>query len=234
MSPTKVLFIAVFVFGRLASAQTVGSGMKGNLHGTVADSSGAMVPQASVVALGEQGNREITYSTDSGDWSFDKIPAGKYTLLASKRGFEAYRKEGVDLDSGSDVRVEVQLAVGAVLETVNVVAPRVHPVAATTPARTPVRVRVGGNVQAAKLIKSSKPVFPEASRQLDVEGIVLLQAIIGTNGSLLALQPINQTANPDLLAAAMEAVRQWQYSPTLLNGVPVEVQTTITINFRLE
>jgi protein TonB len=58
--------------------------------------------------------------------------------------------------------------------------------------------------------------------------------VIGTNGGLIGLQPMNQLANPDLAAAAMEAVRQWQYSPTLLNGVPVEVQTTITVNFKLE
>jgi TonB family protein len=234
MCPTRVLFIAAFLLGRVAAAQTVGSGMKGNLQGTVADASGAMVPQASVIALGEQGNREITYSNDSGDWSFPNIPAGRYTLQASKRGFEAYRKEGVELDSGSDVRVEVQLVVGPVLQTVDVAASRAHPVPATTPASAPRRVKVGGNLQAAKLIKSAKPVYPEAARQLDVEGIVLLQAVIGTNGSLLALQPMNQLANPDLVASAMEAVRQWQYSPTLLNGVPVEVQTTITINFRLE
>lgn len=208
--------------------------MHGTLQGTVADPSGAMVPQASVIALGDAGNREVTYSNDSGEWSFSNLPGGTYTLQASKRGFEAFRRESVLVDSGATVRVDVQLPIGPVVQNVDVVARRARSAPASIPAASPRRVKVGGNIQPPKLIKSVQPVYPEAARQLDIDGPVLLQAVIGTNGSLLTVQPMNQLANPDLVAAALAAVQQWQYTPTLLNGVPVEVQTTITVNFKLE
>jgi len=60
-----------------------------------------------------------------------------------------------------------------------------------------------------------------------------LGAVIGTGGQILSLSPDND-ADPDLIKAAMDAARQWQYQPTLLNGVPVEVVTTITVSFRLD
>jgi outer membrane biosynthesis protein TonB len=60
-----------------------------------------------------------------------------------------------------------------------------------------------------------------------------MQAVIGTSGQILSLTPVNDV-DPGLIRAAMNAVRQWRYQPTLLNGVPVEVVTTITVAFRLD
>jgi TonB family protein len=61
-----------------------------------------------------------------------------------------------------------------------------------------------------------------------------MNAVIGKDGSLLSLAVVSKLADPDLAAAALEAARQWRYQPTLLNGEPVEVLTTITVNFKLE
>ncbi len=66
-----------------------------------------------------------------------------------------------------------------------------------------------------------------------MEGTVLLRGTIGQDGSLINLEPINKLVDPRLINAAMDAVRQWHYQPTLLNGKPVEVVTEIQINFRL-
>jgi TonB family protein len=63
---------------------------------------------------------------------------------------------------------------------------------------------------------------------------VLLHAVIATDGSLLSVGVINTLADPELANAAMDAVKQWRYQPTLLNGNPVEVLTTISVNFRLQ
>jgi TonB family protein len=216
-----------------AAAQILATGMAGYLTGTVSDPSGAMIPQATIVATTDEGNREVTQSDESGEWAFH-IPGGRYTLQVTKHGFETYRREGVELDSGADVRLDMPLAVAAMIQTVDVVAPRAHGVAAGMPARTPAGVPVGGNVEPPKPVKTVPPQYPETARQLDVEGPIVLQAVIGTDGSVLAPQPSKGVNNPDLVTAAMDAVRQWRYTPALLNGVPVEISTTITVNFRLQ
>jgi protein TonB len=95
-------------------------------------------------------------------------------------------------------------------------------------------IRVGGNVQATKLVHQTKPVYPAGAQAAGIEGTVLLKAVISIQGNLLGLVVLNTSVDPELAQAAMDAAKQWQYEPTLLNGVPVEVVTTITVNFRLE
>jgi protein TonB len=96
---------------------------------------------------------------------------------------------------------------------------------------TPQRVRVGGNVQAANLIKKVTPVYPPLAKQARISGQVRFTAIIGKDGTIQNLQLVS--GHPLLVAAAQEAVKQWIYKPTLLNGEPVEVITQIDVNFTL-
>ncbi|MCL4524818.1 MAG: energy transducer TonB [Acidobacteria bacterium] len=92
-------------------------------------------------------------------------------------------------------------------------------------------VRIGGNVQQAKLDKIVRPHYPEAAKNYRIQGTVRLHGQIGRDGTISALQLINGSC---LLAeAAVEAVSQWRYSPTLLDGVPVIVDTTIDVVFTL-
>jgi len=93
-------------------------------------------------------------------------------------------------------------------------------------------LRVGGNVELANLISQVKPVYPPIARQARVQGVVVLEATISKDGSVVDVRVVS--GNPLLNDAAMDAVRQWRYKPTLLNGEPVEVITTITINFALQ
>ena len=92
---------------------------------------------------------------------------------------------------------------------------------------------VGGQVQNAKLIKHPAPVYPAIARTARIQGTVILQAIIGKDGTVRDLTVIG-TASPLLVAAAKEAVRQWIYQPTFLNRQPVEVMTEITVTFTLQ
>ena len=94
------------------------------------------------------------------------------------------------------------------------------------------RIRVGGQVAAAKLINIVEPKYPQLARQLLIHGTVQLEAVISKDGSVENVKVV--TGNPLLERAAMEAVKQWRYRPTLLNGVPVEVITAVEVNFRLE
>jgi protein TonB len=92
-------------------------------------------------------------------------------------------------------------------------------------------VRVGGNVQQANLIKQPKPSYPPLAKAARVQGTVKFQATISKDGTIQNLQLIS--GPPLLVQSAMQAVQQWVYKPTLLNGEPVEVITTIDVNFTL-
>jgi TonB family protein len=95
----------------------------------------------------------------------------------------------------------------------------------------PKQVRVGGGVQAANLIKNVKPVYPPVARSTRVQGVVRFSALIGKDGKVRNLQVLS--GPPLLVQSATDAVRQWVYRPTLLNGEPVEVVTQIDVNFTL-
>jgi protein TonB len=95
----------------------------------------------------------------------------------------------------------------------------------------PRRIQVGGNVQSARLIRQPRPVYPALAKQARISGVVRLSAVISKDGTIQELQAIN--GHPLLIPAALEAVKQWVYRPTLLNGEPVEVQTQIDVNFIL-
>ena len=92
-------------------------------------------------------------------------------------------------------------------------------------------LRVGGTITEPKKIKDLKPAYPPVALQAGVEGLVILEAIVGTDGSVRSAQVLR--GHPLLDEAAMGAVQQWRYTPTLLNGVPVEVVMTVTVNFSL-
>jgi protein TonB len=93
------------------------------------------------------------------------------------------------------------------------------------------RIRQGGQVQAAKLVNKVQPMYPPLARQTRISGTVRLHAIIAKNGSVEQLEVIS--GHPLLVQAALDAVRQWKYQPTTLNGESVEVDTTIDVIFSL-
>lgn len=93
------------------------------------------------------------------------------------------------------------------------------------------RIRQGGNVQAALLVNKVQPMYPPLARQTRISGTVRLHAIIAKDGSVQSLSV--ESGHPLLIQAALDAVRQWRYKPTLLNGEPVEVETTIDVIFSL-
>ena len=89
-------------------------------------------------------------------------------------------------------------------------------------------------MQPVKLIKQVRPIYPEEVKQQGITGTVMLRAVISTTGEVLNPEVVNTTVDPRLGQAALDAFRQWRYSPTLLNGEPVEVVTTVTMTFELE
>jgi periplasmic protein TonB len=98
-------------------------------------------------------------------------------------------------------------------------------------AATPAPVRPGGDIQRPTKIKDVPPVYPRIAQATHVQGVVIIEATIGPTGKVQDARILRSI--PLLDAAALEAVRQWEYTPTLLNGVPVPVLMTVTISFTL-
>jgi periplasmic protein TonB len=93
------------------------------------------------------------------------------------------------------------------------------------------RIRQGGNITAKMLIHKVQPKYPQEAVEERIEGTVRLHAVIGRDGSVAQLEIVS--GYPALASAALDAVRQWKYRPSLLNGEPVEVDTTIDVIFSL-
>jgi protein TonB len=87
-------------------------------------------------------------------------------------------------------------------------------------------------MQQTKLIEQVRPVYPAEAKAARIQGVVHLEAVIGKDGSVLSLRAL-PGGHPLLVPAAIEAVKQWKYETTLLNGEPVEVATVIDVNFTL-
>jgi protein TonB len=92
-------------------------------------------------------------------------------------------------------------------------------------------IRVGGSVQTAKLVKQPRPNYPTLAKSARIQGVVKLHALISKEGTIENLTVIS--GHPLLVPAALEAVKQWVYQPTLLNEQPVGVETEIDVNFTL-
>ena len=92
-------------------------------------------------------------------------------------------------------------------------------------------VRVGGNIKEPTKTKNVAPVYPDIAKQARVQGIVILECTISPQGKVTDVKVLRGI--PLLDQAGIDAVKQWQYTPTLLNGVPVPVIMTVTVNFRL-
>ena len=111
---------------------------------------------------------------------------------------------------------------GSVMSSVPTAVPKVA---------APQRVRVSQGVSQGLLIHKVQPQYPALARQARIQGTVVLQALIGKDGSIQNLHVVS--GHPMLTNAALEAVKEWRYKPYYLNGEPVEVETTINVNFTL-
>lgn len=131
--------------------------------------------------------------------------------------FEAEAPEVVGIVGGTDI------AISGV-----VTAP---PVVATPPPAAP--VRPGGNVRPPERVAYVPPVYPPLALTARVQGLVIIEATIDTSGHVRAARVL-RSDSPLLNEEALTAVRQWTYTPTLLNGIPTSVIMTVTVHFRLQ
>jgi TonB family protein len=234
----------------------------GSITGVVKDPSGGVVVGATVdliyvsnpvVPSGEVVTGPV------GEFSFPGLVPGLYVLKVTQKGFRIYAQQ-IQLAAGDDLNLhDIALTVGAISQQVtinssqnngnNTASPnevncndavatpptsQASPVPNSAPANGPQRVRIGGNVEQAAITCQVPPIYPLAARIAGITGTVELHAIIGKDGGVMSLAANNVgDVDSSLVKAALDAVKNWRYKPLLLNGQPVEVDTTIEVGFHL-
>ena len=232
LSPRSAAATALVIAALALPAAALRAVQGGPLSGSIYDATGAVLPGVQVV-LKDAGGTESTATTNaSGRFQFPGVNAGSYLLTASLPGFKALRQD-VELARASDWDRVITLQVGQVQETITISASRVVETS-PQPGGTPPRpVRVGGNIRAPRKLVDVKPIYPTAMRAAGREGVVPIEALIGVDGAVTSVRVVSAQVHPDFAIAAADAVRQWRFSPTLLNGTPVEVMMTVTVAFKL-
>jgi TonB family protein len=210
----------------------------GTLAGTVEDPTGARVPRCEVRAMNLDSSQVVTMRAgEAGLFRFDAIPVGRYSLEVRQAGFKVLKMQ-VLVEANQPADVTARLTVGEVSEVLTVTGarPSPAPAPAAAPAAAPLpgqRIRVGGHVQPAKIIAKVGPVYPQDLKAKGVTGTVTVRGVITKEGYLDHLEVVNTDVDPGLATAAMDAARHWLYQPSLLNGEPVAVLTSIEFRFEL-
>jgi TonB family protein len=202
-----------------------------SMAGSVYDPSGAIVPGAtiSLTSIGAK-NEEVAKANAAGQYKLPSVPAGEYLMKVTVPGFATFQRQ-LTLGAGAASTVNVNLTIGEITETLDIVSKR--PQAAMSSSIAPQKTRVGGMIRACNIISKVNPAYPADAQAEGVEGTVLLKAIVSKDGSLLSVKSVSNGVDPRLVSAALAAVPLWRYQPALLNGEPVEVITTIDVTFRL-
>jgi periplasmic protein TonB len=134
---------------------------------------------------------------------------------------------------GSEAEVEAPSAMGAAPDDQSALSNIVSSAHANVPTAAPVpeMLKVSQGVTQGMLLKRVQPVYPHAALQMRIAGSVQLQAVIGKSGSISSVKVLS--GDPILAKAAVDAVKQWRYKPYMLDGDAVDIQTQITVNFKL-
>lgn len=233
--PASLILAGMIAAGAaLASVGVRAQATTGTLAGYVYDSSGAVLPGVEVVLEDERQVKWPTTTDATGRFEFTPVGSGKYTLRATLPGFRSL-SDRFELHDARDWNRIVTMQVGELEETVSVTAKRPAaqaPSAATAaPAREP--VRIGGNIKPPRKLVNVPPIYPASMREAGLEGVVPMEAVIAEDGSVASVRVLTAQVHPDFARAAEEAVRQWRFSQTLLNGVAVEVRMAVSVSFSL-
>ena len=238
------VFAAATLTGILLSRDAAAQGGLGSFSAVLYDQFGGLLPSVKVSATHvESGQKHQTTTDRRGTFALNNVPSGTYEVAMGLAGFSTV-KSTVDLQPGDFLQRSIVLPLGSLEETITIVgsstelnaapaqAPRVRTV------REPPQPRtanlgpegIGGAIRTPHMLVRVNPVFPgELSGR---SGLVTVSGRVGIDGFLVDLKDISQTQpHPAFVSSLLAAVRQWEYTPTLLNGAPVEANITITGRF---
>ena len=251
---TRVASVAAFLALTVLLAG-VGAQRFYTLSGSVLDSTNRNLPDVRLVVTNAASRAKHEVRSDrTGHFEFVGLPPGEYGLEATLPGFANVKDTVVIIGRDIDRRIDMQ--VGSLEETLTITSS-----VSAAPDQEAYRLRqersklesrmtgaaeqkravlekcaggapgaMGGQIRAPLKLVSVNPRYPESMRTTGTGGIVTLDAVIGTDGNIRDVRAVS-SPHPDLEAAAIEAVRQWQFTPTLLNCVPTEVPMKVTLRF---
>jgi TonB family protein len=215
------------------AALRAGQAIPTYFSGSIYDTTGAVMPGVSLTLEDAAQGKQTAVSDAAGRFQFSSVSPGKYVLSAELPGFKQLRQE-LELRNPRDWDKAITLQVGTLTETISVRSTRITAPATATRPQAAAPVRVGGNIRVPRKLQDVQPVYPDSMRAAGREGVVSLDAIIGENGSVTSVRVLSGDVHPDFTIAAVDAVRQWKFSPTLLNGRPIEVVMTVKVGFNLD
>ena len=198
------------------------------LTGVLYDMTGAVLPEVALTLEDANGATRTAATDREGRFDLGVVAPGRYRLASTLAGFTSLNQD-VRLEEARHWAQTITLQVGTLQETITVTEQRPS---GPAPARGP--VRIGGNIRPPMKLEDVRPIYPQAMRDAGAEGIVPLGALIGADGRVSSVRVIGANAHPDFARAAVDAVRQWRFSPTLLNGDAVEVFMNVTVRFSLQ
>ena len=202
----------------------------GSIEGYVSDASGGVLPGVTIQVSSPGAPGQTVISNASGRFAVRQLVPGRYEVGLSLPGFHTSRG-AVNVRAGNASAVTFQLAIGSLSESLMVQAsapaPAQPPAPPPTGPQTP--IRVGGSIQEPRKVLNVQPIYPAAAAAAGAEGDVVIEAVIGRDGAVTSARVLQGV--PLLNIPALDAVRQWKYTPTRLNGQPVDVMVTVTISF---
>jgi TonB family protein len=214
------------------------------VSGVVVDSTDRVVPGAELTLTNpSRESRNVVRTDANGRFEFVGLPSAAYGLEVTLPGFKAF-KETITIASANVVNRRIALQVGQVKETISVVSGpssgaarrQARPaVIEAEPRKAAVSCKasetsVGGNIKAPLKIRHVAPIYPEELSAANIGGTVTLEATIDTEGDVQDVTVVS-APDPGLANAAMESVKQWKYTSTLLNCAPIEVRMGVTVTF---
>ena len=233
-----LLAVTVIVGGFRADAQAFAG-----LSGAVLDPQSRGIPAVTVslTNIGNQAKHEVR-TDDLGQFEFVGVPAGQYQLEAAVPGFQTFRTTMALQPRRA--RQDIAMKVGSLTETVTIQGsstagtradspkPRsVDPLAVDRTIAACTASGAGGQLRPPTKIGNVNPVYPDPDGKL--EGVVVLEGRVATDGSVTQAKVL-RSPHVELERAALDAFEQWQFTPTLLNCVPIEVTITATMNFSVK
>ena len=241
--------VATWVAALAIAVPVTGAAMSqvfSTLTGSIVDPTKGALPGVTLVLTNTQSGAKHEVKTDSiGRYEVVGLPAGDYQLEARLPGFSVLR--GTITVGAGNLQRDLALEVGTLQETVTVrasasrqdaAAPTLQSAARPSPraCETPSSeggVMIGGQLRPPLKLRDVRPVYPASALAAGAQGTVTLRARIGTEGNVEEAIVVS-SPHPDLAAAAVTAVRQWEFGTTLLNCVAIPVEMGVTVNFERE
>jgi hypothetical protein len=230
---------ALVALAILAGGQTFGS-----LSGSVVDPLGAVLPNAPVTLVQPARQARYEVRTDrTGRFEFQGLVPGDYQLEASTAGFQTYR-DAITV-TGQTMQRLITLKIGRLHETITITDSDAPPSSSGAPiswVEPPCPgspngsvegnpdPAIGGNLRPPRKLRDAKPIYPFGLRGTGRDQTVVVDAVVGLDGTLKEFQP-REPVDPVFYDALVQALRDWRFSATMLNCVPQEVEMTITASF---